>query len=354
MFQPASVSLSGPAFSFLLYETSKSSVRQDGFLLGEIIHREITSITDNDQKQVDISKIIKINSIVPCPKGNYYVKGRVDQQKIRRFLGPNFTKVVAWYKYEPFSSLKFTLRDRILHKQFRELFDIPPDLFSFCSLSMEHTDTLSSYNYQQTFLRYSNGYFDRLTVHIPNLSESNNTYKNSEAASEVFDKILSTIKMDIENTKGVVAVTEIQNAVQNYINNTISDLAKAEETLYNLESEIEALKLGRAPELNSSNLNDRSVTDNSDDMMSFEETSEIKVPVSNERSVESPEVLIKTPRSRSRSDKKADEDIDNLENIDSNRKDELNQNTVQNSPESTRTVYNQKSKIRGRPRRKVL
>ncbi|KAH1015501.1 BRISC complex subunit FAM175B [Dendroctonus ponderosae] len=242
MFQPASVSLSGSALSFLLFETSKATVRQIGFFLGDIIHKEITCITDNEQQQVDISKIIKIDSVIPCATNSYFRRGRVDKEKVRKLLGSNFSRVVAWYKYEPSSALKFTWKDRALHKQFREMFHVPHDLFSICFLLMETTDIFSSYNYQQHFIRYYNGKFDKLSMYIPNLSESNNTYRNSEPPSEVFNKILSSIKMDIDHTKGVVAVTEIENAVLNFINSTTSELIPAEKYLFEIENEIFNLK----------------------------------------------------------------------------------------------------------------
>lgn len=211
-------------------------------MLGDIIHKEITCITDNEQQQVDISKIIKIDSVIPCATNSYFLKGRVDKEKVRKLLGSNFSRVVAWYKYEPTSALKFTWKDRALHKQFREMFDVPQDLFSICFLLMESTDIFSSYNYQQNFIRYYNGKFDKLSMYIPNLSESNNTYRNSEPPSEVFNKILSSIKIDIEHTKGVVAVTEIENAVLSFINSTTAELIPAEKYLFEIEKEVNNLK----------------------------------------------------------------------------------------------------------------
>jgi len=359
MFQPASVSLSGPAFSFLLYETCKGSVRQNGFLLGEIVHKEIISITDNEQKQVDISKIIKINSIMPCPNNNYFAGGRVDKEKLHRFLGPNFSKVVAWYKCEPFSGMKFTLKDRALHKQFKELFEVPPDLFSFCFLSMECTDNCASYNYQQSFIRYSNGVFDRLSIYIPNLSEANSTYKNSEPASAVFNKILSTIKMDIENTKGVVAVTEIENAVQKYIISTAAELARAEKTMYELELEIQHLNYQKQFQVSAdANANIRSSMDGSSDELNTlddEPSSEIVNSVNVDKRESSPEITRRTiSRTRSKAKKKADVvDMEVSEEADSNKKEETIQNNIQSSPEAPRKSSTPKTRGRGRGKKKT-
>lgn len=353
MFQPASVSLSGPAFSFLLYETCKCSVRQDGFLLGEIIHKEITSITDNEQKQVDISKIIKINSVIPCPTNNYFARGRVDKEKLCKFLGPSFSKVVAWYKCEPFSSMKFTLRDRALHKQFKELFEVPPDLFSFCFVSMECTDNFASYNYQQNFIRYSNGIFDRLNIYIPNLSELNNSYKNSEPASAIFNKILSTIKMDIENTKGIVAVTEIENAVQKYITTTAAELAQAEKSLFQLEQEVKRLRIERHYQVMSdANANIKNSSDSScEDLITFVDEPSSETVVS-EKVEGSPEIRKNIPRSRSKSKRKSDGDEEIGDGADSNKKEETIQNNIQSSPDTPRKPATSRVRGRGRGKKK--
>ncbi|CAG9765837.1 unnamed protein product [Ceutorhynchus assimilis] len=168
-FQPASVALSGPGFSFLIHETNNATVGQYGFLLGEIVHKkEINSITDNDQVQVDISKIIKINSAVPWPCRNYFPNGRVDKEKIRKFLGNHFSKVVAWYKY---GSIQFR-----------------------------------------------------------------NPSQPQKLSKKLFQKI------DIENTIGVVSVTQIENSVRDAIIKTVLELKKAEKYLFKLEEEIKLLR----------------------------------------------------------------------------------------------------------------
>ncbi|KAJ8937383.1 hypothetical protein NQ318_015463 [Aromia moschata] len=235
MFTPVSVSLSGPAFSFLLYENSKCRFQQEGFLLGEIVRKETKTITDNDQQQVNISRTVKVNSMMPCPQPHFFYNGvgKIDKDKIREFLGGQFHKVVAWYKYQRITSFKFTLRDKLVHKQLTELFEVSPELFTCCLLINEVSDNGSTHLYSQAFMRYHNGVYDRLSVHIPNLSEPNNTYKSSEPASDTFNKILNDLKIEKKSTQGLVK----------HIDTVIEDLSEAEKYLHELEEDVRQLEI---------------------------------------------------------------------------------------------------------------
>ncbi|KAG5895533.1 hypothetical protein JTB14_010677 [Gonioctena quinquepunctata] len=192
MFTPISVSLSGPAFSFLLYENSKCRFQQEGFLLGEIVHKETKTITDNDQQQVNIK--------------------------------------------------------------------IPPELFTCCLLNSEVSDNAATHSFSQYFVRCNNIGYEKLPIHIPNLSESNNTYKNSEPASETFCKILGDLKIDKKNTQGLVVINKIQNALQKHIDSVVETLAESEKYMYELEEEVKNLqtlkKLKKMNELDSQRRDD--------------------------------------------------------------------------------------------------
>ncbi|XP_023014637.2 BRISC complex subunit FAM175B [Leptinotarsa decemlineata] len=238
-----SVSLSGPALSFLLYENAKCRFQQEGFLLGEIVHKETTTITDNDQRQLNISKTVKINSIMPCPHSHYFYNGagKINGEKIIEFLGSQFKRVVAWYKYRGIVNTKFTLRDKIIHKQLIDFFSIPSETFSCCLLSNDVTSNAATHSYTQFFLRYNNGGFDKLPILIPNLSDSNTGYKNSEPASETFNKILRGLKIDKKTTQGLIAITKIQNALQKHIDVVVENLSESERYLFELEKEVKEL-----------------------------------------------------------------------------------------------------------------
>ncbi|XP_072384301.1 BRISC complex subunit FAM175B-like [Diabrotica undecimpunctata] len=245
MYTPTSVSLSGPAFSFLLYENTKSRFHQEGFLLGELIKKETKTITDSDQQQVNISKIIKINSVVPFPQTHYFYNGtgKINKDKVREFLGNQFSKVVAWYKYQKGTNTKLTLRDRIIHRQLLELFDISPEMFTCCLLTTELSDNAATHLFSQIFVRCNSLGCDNIPVVIPNLSESNNMYKSSETSSETFKKILGDLKIDKRNTQGLVIINKIQNALQKHIDTLVTDLAESEKYLYELEKEVSQLEI---------------------------------------------------------------------------------------------------------------
>ncbi|XP_056643971.1 BRISC complex subunit FAM175B-like [Diorhabda sublineata] len=245
MCTPILVSLSAPAFSYLLYENAKCTFQQEGFLLGEIIRKETKIITDNDQHQINVSKTIKINSVMPCPQNHYFYNatGKINKDKIKDFLGNQFSEVVAWYKYQKIPDSKLSFRDKIIHRQLLELFDTSPELFSCCLLTHEVSWNGATQSFSQSFVRCNGIGCDKLPVSIPNLSEQNNMYKSSEPASTTFNKILSDLKIDNKNTQGLVIINKIQNALQKHIETLVKDLSESEKYLYELEKEVRQLEM---------------------------------------------------------------------------------------------------------------
>lgn len=245
MCTPILVSLSAPAFSYLLYENAKCRFQQEGFLLGEIIRKETKIITDNDQQQINVSKTIKINSVMPCPQNHYFYNatGKINKDKIKSFLGNQFSQVVAWYKYQKTPDSKLSFRDKIIHRQLLELFNNSPELFSCCLLTHEISWNGATQLFSQSFVRCNGIGCDKLPLSIPNLSEQNNMYKSSEPASGTFNKILSDLKIDNKNTQGVVIINKIQNALQKHIETLVKDLSESEKYLYELEQEVRQLEM---------------------------------------------------------------------------------------------------------------
>lgn len=217
---------------------------QEGFLLGDILHKETKTITDNDQQQINISKTIKINSLMPCPHPHFFYNGtgKVDKNKVKDFLKDQFDRVVAWYKFQKTSNLKFSLRDKIIHKQLIEVFGKTSDLFPCCLLINEISDNGATHLFSQAFIRYHNNRYDRIPMHIPNLSEPNNTYRLPEPSSQTFDKILRNLKIDEKKTQGLIVINKIHNALQKHIDTIIKNLSQAEEYLHELEEEVKTLE----------------------------------------------------------------------------------------------------------------
>ncbi|CAH1963926.1 unnamed protein product [Acanthoscelides obtectus] len=245
MSTPASVTLSGPAFSFLLFETSKSKFQQEGFLLGEVVHRETRTITDNDQQQINITNNIKLHSVVPCPHPHYFYNktGKINKNQIREFLGDQFDKVIGWYKFQRLSNYRLTLRDKVIHQQLLNFFGAQPELFLCCMLINEVSDNKSTHSFSQIFLRYNRSTYEQTPIRIPNLSEPKTSYKDPEPTSEIFNKILQGLKIDRKTTQGLVVINKIQNAVHKHIDNIVGELAEAEQELFELEEEVNRLKV---------------------------------------------------------------------------------------------------------------
>ncbi|KAL3277183.1 hypothetical protein HHI36_012534 [Cryptolaemus montrouzieri] len=247
MIQTVSVSASGPAFSFLLYESLKNEFCQEGFLLGDIIEKETKTITDNDQQQTYNTKVIKINAVVPCPRTSYFYNsvGKINEAKLKSFLGNNFGKVVAWYKYKPLSSFKLMFREKLIHKQLSDFFNIAQDSFSMCLLISDCTINGSTHSFQQSFLRNKNNRFEPLPFHIVNLTDKKNCYKSAELPSASFQGIINKLKLDPKTSQGVTFITRLQQSVQEHVESVIEDLAVEEETLFNLEEEIRHLLMNK-------------------------------------------------------------------------------------------------------------
>ncbi|XP_044258234.1 BRISC complex subunit FAM175B-like [Tribolium madens] len=244
MTETLTVTFSGPAFSFLLRDNTKSEYCQVGFLLGEIIEKETKTITDNDLRQVHISREIRFNGSIPWPDPCYFHNqaGKVNAEKIKNFLGDLTPRVLAWYKYKHASGFDFTFRDRILHKQFITLFNVPPEFFTCCLLIKDSSENKSTHSWRQTFVRYCNYDLGHLRFRIENLSDPNNTYKSPRPLSHIVVKIINEVKSKGEDTQGNSMISRIQNAVQKHTSSLIDHLAEAEKRVFELEKEYKRLK----------------------------------------------------------------------------------------------------------------
>ena len=237
--------------------TSLKTLLQEGFLLGEFVEKETKTITDNDQQQINIARTIRIKCAVPCPQffRFYDGVGRINVEKIRTFLGDLAPKVVAWYKYKPSSSFNITFREKIIHRQLAELFNLPPEFFSCCLLISESSDNNSTHSFTQTFMRYCNLKYEQLPLHIINLSDESKTYKTPEQTSETFRDIVSALKLNYKKSQGINVITKIQNALQKHTEQVVDELAEVEARLFQLENEVRHRKEAAKKDLSASNEN---------------------------------------------------------------------------------------------------
>ncbi|CAG5076456.1 Similar to EAG_01033: BRISC complex subunit FAM175B (Camponotus floridanus) [Cotesia congregata] len=103
----SSVTISGAALSYLIYENVKTVSDQMGFLVGEVLTYVTKKVTDTD-RQVDSTEL--------------HIIGKIDEGKLKEFVNGREKEIVGWYRFRLNSSLFPTLRDKVLHKQFENIF----------------------------------------------------------------------------------------------------------------------------------------------------------------------------------------------------------------------------------------
>lgn len=191
-----------------------------------------------------MEKIIKVSSIIPCPHTCYFYDGvgAVDEDKIKTFLGDQFSQLVGWYKFKHSPELKLSLREKLIHKQLSNKCKIPTDLFTTCLSTSDRTENHSTHMYSQTFIRWSNSEYQQLPLQISNLSNTSSAVKQAEGSSKISNKILSSLKLDIRRSQGSVVTRAIHNALQKHIDHLPTKLAKVEKQVYELEQEIKQYK----------------------------------------------------------------------------------------------------------------
>lgn len=211
--------------------------------MGEVCQREVCTTTDNEQI-INIERTVKIDSVIPCPKTCYFYNaiGQVNSKKLKDFLGKQFDKVVAWYKFKQFHTMRISLREKVILRELSKLFPVPSDLFTTCLLVTEKTDNHSTHTYSQTFVRYHQSTYNTLPMQIINLSETNGLNKYIPQGQRVVDTIIKNLKLDINNTQGFTITKEVHNAIQEQIDSLPNKSATLEEKLFELEEEIKEMK----------------------------------------------------------------------------------------------------------------
>ncbi|KAK9875117.1 hypothetical protein WA026_005910 [Henosepilachna vigintioctopunctata] len=244
MTETVSVLASGPAFSLLLYETLKNEFGQEGFLVGSIVEKQTKTITDNDQRQTNITRIINVNGVIPCPYVSFFYNGigKIDEEILESFLEDEKSSVIAWYRYKANSYFELSFREKVVHNQLSEFFGIPHDLFPLCLLTSDQSVNGSTHSSQQIFLRNRNNRYEPLPFHIMNLSDNKNVYKTGEQCLSPFQKILDDLKKTrSKESRGIEFITDLENNAQKHMESVIKELTEEEAKLVELEKEIKGL-----------------------------------------------------------------------------------------------------------------
>lgn len=273
MTETVSVSISGIAFSFISYENVKCDSNQEGLLLGEFISKETNHVTDAEHTVVNKQNIIKIKSVIPCPRQFYFYNaaGLLDITQFNSILGGQKDKVVGWYlfKQKQISPPKLTLREKIVHKQVAALLKIPLSTFTTCLLTMNSSNIKATYSFTQAFLRYHMGKYESVPVQVENLTLPKYSYKIPEPMPNILAKVIKGINKD--NLESHEFVQKIQEGLQCHMNGLLEELIDKEEQLFKIEEEVKNLrrqvmlnhgdKLNNSIEIDGSIEGDCSITD---------------------------------------------------------------------------------------------
>lgn len=213
---------------------------KEGFLLGELITQEKKVITDDDRVQVRISRNIRINGSLAYPEGFhlYDGAGRVDTDNVKTFVGELAPKVVGWYTYKAnTSNFMLTFREKLVHPQFANLGSVPPEFFICCRLISEVSESGATHSFKQSAVRYYNGAFNEVPLHIENLNDPNTSYKGPEPTSPVFAQILKDLNLNPDGARGLDTIRAISESVDNHTFDVIQKLVEAEQELTRVQDE---------------------------------------------------------------------------------------------------------------------
>lgn len=205
-------------------------------MLGEYVKNEVKTITDNDRPSITIEKIVKIHTVLPCLETSFFYNGAgtIDKDKLKKFLKKHVPQVMGWYRYRFMIESKFTLRDKIIHKQLMRFFSPPPELFT-CGLLSTNNSNPSTHVFKQVFLQYNNMSFCPISISILNLSNPTYCYKVPQKASTTFNSIINDLKASKNDS---YTAEDVQNALQASIEGLVMNLAKEEDTMFALEQEV--------------------------------------------------------------------------------------------------------------------
>lgn len=163
-------------------------------------------------------------------------------KNIKWFCKKYIIKILFAYLYRYDLNWNLTLKDKIVHKQLCSSINVPPDMFLMCQLSHKANEANSTHSYRQVFNRFYMHTFVPVPMHIVNMAERNFSYQGSLPTTPIFKDILSSLKMNIKKTQGVVAILKIEDSLENQMDKMVEELAQSEKEMNCLEDEIYELK----------------------------------------------------------------------------------------------------------------
>ncbi|XP_014205527.1 BRISC complex subunit FAM175B-like [Copidosoma floridanum] len=305
------VTISGPAFSMLLYENTKIH-DQIGFLLGEVVVYVSKQVTDSDRDVETTRQHINIKNVLSHPIGTPFFDtiGRVNQEKLRFFLKDNVDKVVGWYRYQENFRIVSSTRDKALHYYLSKFFTnnetsklVSEENFIFCNLTTSLSTNNGTHKFKQLFQRIKDDKLVPVSLRINNLGADasrpdGSDYKPvlhlSSCKSDAFQQVYDSISSDLKRTSGVESVTLIQKAAEKILQQLIPEVTKTDRMVSLLEDKLFHLRNDYYRKINEK----AQLTAQMRKMEVDDTKTEVETPASPEHDSPTSPVIFDSPKSR--------------------------------------------------------
>ncbi|XP_057340071.1 BRISC complex subunit FAM175B-like [Microplitis mediator] len=252
------VTISGAALSLLIYENVRTVGDQMGFFLGEVLRYVTKKVTDAD-RQVDSTEIhINIRGIMPLPPtcSFYNSVGKIDESKLKDFVNNNDKEIVGWYRFRLNNSLFPSLRDKLLHKQFENIFsggnNNDKQYFVAGMLSYSVTEKKNTHKLRLVLSQNKDGIHHPVQLKINNLGADASRLDGSDykptpikqqnSVKDHFSKFVDTLQIDFERSPAIDSIVKINKAAERHLDNLVSAVLQSDRELMELEKEIENLQ----------------------------------------------------------------------------------------------------------------
>ncbi|CAD6211940.1 GSCOCG00003909001-RA-CDS [Cotesia congregata] len=253
----SSVTISGAALSYLIYENVKTVSDQMGFLVGEVLTYVTKKVTDTD-RQVDSTELhINIRGVMPLLSADsiYNSVGKIDEGKLKEFVNGREKEIVGWYRFRLNSSLFPTLRDKVLHKQFENIFcddDNDKQHFIAGMLGYNVTEKKNTHKFRLVLSHNKNGNHHPVQLKINNLGADASRFDGSDykptpikrvdAVKDHFSRLVDKLQIDFARTPAYDSIVTISKAAERHLENLVAAVLQSDRELLELENEIKELQ----------------------------------------------------------------------------------------------------------------
>lgn len=200
-------------------------------------------MTDNTREEVKIKEVINITGVLPCDVPNapfFHGDGELFKQKLEEILGPEKKNVVAWFKYKKYRKFgfKFSIREKVIHEQLTNYFQISPCLFTCCLLTTSQSSNKSVQIFSHAFVNMPEYNLKMVPMHIENLGDTCHVYQPNIKPSDAFMKVYKKLNKDQSDFQ---LGQDIHESLKSELEKSVGNLRLSEVKLWILKKEVEEL-----------------------------------------------------------------------------------------------------------------